>query len=103
MEHLGNEYRKIFPTRVGMDRRDIDSQRNYRYFPHACGDGPCKGWNYRYCNLFSPRVWGWTAVLDVDLVANDIFPTRVGMDRHKMIIKTEERNFPHACGDGPPL
>ena len=51
--------------------------------------------------MFSPRVWGCTAV-GYSLILNiSVFPTRVGMYRGDNHNRYRCPRFPHACGDVP--
>ncbi len=50
---------------------------------------------------YSPRMWGWTVVLLVDLVHPDVFPTHVGVDPRLRAPSCAPRGIPHACGGGP--
>ena len=56
----------IIPTRVGVDRPNAAHPAAPIHYPHACGGGP-----ERYCGVFrgmqlSPRVWGWTEIMERD-------------------------------------
>ena len=72
----------VLPTRVGMvrSRRRCNSRRGCS--PHARGDGPsiaCAGGAGRE---FSPRAWGWSALIIMFTLARAVLPTRVGMVRY---------------------
>ena len=92
----------VFPTRVGMDRtvgqrRGADSR-----VPHASGDGPAENMGEVYASVCSPREWGWTAHHLGGVLGRVVFPTRVGMDRHRLPQHAGSSRVPHASGDGPP-
>ncbi len=93
----------IFPTRVGMDRKNAINAITSSYFPHTRGDGPGTILNGLRQIGFSPHAWGWTAIPILDFQATPIFPTRVGMDRLAAYILTCQFYFPHTRGDGPRL
>ena len=51
--------------------------------------------------MFSPRVWGWSALDERAEPTHGVLPTRVGMVRSRRPRHDGERRSPHACGDGP--
>ena len=70
-------------------------------FPHVRGDGP-KPTQHRVDGVrFSPRAWGWSAVLRRMGHRDDVFPTCVGMVRSLTSWGGGRRSFPHVRGDGP--
>ncbi len=73
-----------------------------RSFPHARGDGPevNKGGGVHW--TFSPRTWGWSAVIVMNQYGMAVFPTHVGMVPLELFLTGDQRCFPHARGDGPP-
>ena len=91
----------VFPTYVGMVRRQGGRRERRNRFPHVCGDGPSE-WGADYeSNLFSPRMWGWS-VKGYDAVWKRlVFPTYVGMVRTIRTAGLRRARFPHVCGDGP--
>ena len=91
----------VFPTPVGMVRvPSVPSPRSVR-FPHARGDGPATGSRPASRPAFSPRPWGWSGPgAQVDRV-QVVFPTPVGMVRHRVQAQRHAQGFPHARGDGP--
>ncbi len=94
-------YMPVFPTPVGMVRRDGLQAVTCIGFPHARGDGPGQRMCMKIVYEFSPRPWGWSAdVTGRDLDGN-VFPTPVGMVRVDVLDKTANPGFPHARGDGP--
>src|SRR5437870_3782387 len=84
-----------------MDRKEAWFAAGRGSFPHARGDGPMAGCVDAFTELFSPRAWGWTGLRGGGLLAADVFPTRVGMDRHEVDFRRDRAGFPHARGDGP--
>jgi len=73
--------KRVFPTRVGMDRYERLISAGIFCFPHTRGDGP-RGNPTESCAVsFSPHAWGWTGPGDAPGAAALVFPTRVGMDR----------------------
>ncbi len=92
---------RVFPTRVGMDRRRAMSPRCVACFPHARGDGPSPTPQSDSHTQFSPRAWGWTGALIGEAAVEVVFPTRVGMDRSGPRSLDRRSGFPHARGDGP--
>ena len=91
----------VFPTRVGMDRPRSRRSEDRRSVPHASGDGPNFGWLPVRISMCSPREWGWTEDQGLDYLSRRVFPTRVGMDRMKMVRVSGRACVPHASGDGP--
>ena len=72
-------YKRILPTRVGVDR-EIASKR-----------GPAL--------RFSPHAWGWTVSRQTGWHCIDILPTRVGVDRAEGAGRASVLRFsPHAWG-----
>ena len=94
-------WRRIFPTHVGMDRWQMHPIWLADYFPHARGDGPFSTGQKKIIFAFSPRTWGWTEHQQYHQKNQEIFPTHVGMDRPVPFICYPPQNFPHARGDGP--
>ena len=50
----------VFPTPVGMDRREEDIMTIVTSFPHTRGDGPSVLTGTGQSFAFSPHPWGWT-------------------------------------------
>ena len=74
-------HRCVFPTRVGMVRKqNVDCRRLFG-FPHASGDGPQLLDRALAVATFSPREWGWSET--------------------SAQLSTLRYRFPHASGDGP--
>ena len=57
---VASNYGTVFPTRVGMDRRNQASQAFKTCVPHASGDGPTTWQDNSNLIPCSPREWGWT-------------------------------------------
>ncbi len=93
--------RIVFPTRVGMDRIFPHLGQGLSGFPHTRGDGPTCACSQRNSGRFSPHAWGWTALEGSPYSPQEVFPTRVGMDRTTSIVTTCGGSFPHTRGDGP--
>ncbi len=50
----------VFPTRVGMDRREKGQEKKINRIPHTRGDGPVLS-DFNGCGYtYSPHAWGWT-------------------------------------------
>ena len=84
-----------------MARESTRSESMPRSFPHPRGDGPSfaefqVGWL-----RFSPPAWGWPVVKIYAKIYNSVFPTRVGMARHRSSPVLASWCFPHPRGDGP--
>ena len=94
-------FSEVFPTRVGMVRKDSGVEDARSSFPHPRGDGPQTTWPARPFTEFSPPAWGWSAVKLVSSAIRRVFPTHVGMVRHHEPTKQNPIRFPHARGDGP--
>ena len=112
---------QVLPTRVGMVRTRVVRQRGCGGSPHARGDGPdglrlssrsvssphARGdgpgrFPHVCCDdMFSPRAWGWSVLTNIDSLALDVLPTRVGMVRRRPGGLPDSRSSPHARGDGP--
>ena len=71
---------RVFPTRVGMDRRGCYQSFIVRGFPHTRGDGPKMAELEKLFGLFSPHAWGWTVGHPSRRRSVPVFPTRVGLD-----------------------
>src|SRR3990172_8754568 len=91
----------VFPTRVGMDRPFCSRCSSCLGVPHARGDGPVSGRMQIVLISCSPRAWGWTAEGHFLGLAQEVFPTRVGMDRVQTLRLASGMSVPHARGDGP--
>ena len=91
----------VFPTHVGMFRRDNVRSPFLPSFPHACGDVPDDGGQPFALDLFSPRMWGCSGTLRRVDFTNKVFPTHVGMFRSWRSRPLPRARFPHACGDVP--
>src|SRR5208282_3261241 len=73
--------RDVLPTRVGMVRTAVSPCRPGLGSPHACGDGPHRRIVGQRAGMFSPRVWGWSAMSRRYFGRVTVLPTRVGMVR----------------------
>ena len=91
----------VFPTRVGMVRRDDHWPLRRKRFPHTRGDGPKSSNTLTRHLLFSPHAWGWSEMMLACKVPDLVFPTRVGMVRFCGIASISCFSFPHTRGDGP--
>ena len=91
----------VFPTPVGMVRRNNRPRETRDGFPHARGDGPRGGVVIVWNRLFSPRPWGWSAMPKITAEIKKVFPTPVGMVRYACFGASAAICFPHARGDGP--
>ncbi len=78
---VGQATLDVFPTGVGMDRRQRADCLKSRGVPHGCGDGPSQFCLEVVDLQCSPRVWGWTGG---------------GAE-----VRRDRRRVPHGCGDGP--
>ena len=69
--------------------------------PHARGDGPFSPPYPLRGVTFSPRAWGWSGRVIIEILCEKVLPTRVGMVRiyHRHDIAVHRS--PHARGDGP--
>ena len=92
---------RVFPTRVGMDRRHRVAASRRPGFPHTRGDGPVIPTALAGEDSFSPHAWGWTAPDRTAMPGQPVFPTRVGMDRSRSQAAGRSGCFPHTRGDGP--
>ena len=50
----------VFPTRVGMVRRQVGKASHASCFPHPRGDGPLSNGQLTWRGSFSPPAWGWS-------------------------------------------
>ena len=91
----------IFPTRVGMFRRDSDLSATAFHLPHASGDVPDPALAAVIADESSPREWGCSALLWLPRFRRRIFPTRVGMFRQTRRSTPVRSHLPHASGDVP--
>src|SRR5205809_480316 len=90
---------QVFPTRVGMDRPLPQTPRRPARVPHARGDGPATVEIRILGPVCSPRAWGWTDTGRVRVQRVPVFPTRVGMDRPRDVLRRDVEGVPHARGD----
>jgi len=89
----------VFPTRVGVDRNRGRQTAPRPSIPHTRGGGP--HWmSLRCCNCgYSPHAWGWTAYVYHNAARQNVFPTRVGVDRHSAApVESRLVYSPHAWG-----
>ena len=93
--------RDVFPTRVGMVRRNGIPFACRTSFPHTRGDGPKPGSVSLASIRFSPHAWGWSGSQAHGESALLVFPTRVGMVRVEAESGAASHGFPHTRGDGP--
>ena len=91
----------VLPTRVGMVRHCRHHPVMSGSSPHARGDGPPSTPRCGPPRKFSPRAWGWSAMLDIVEDAVGVLPTRVGMVRGNQVGNQRGTGSPHARGDGP--
>ena len=101
MQSIAENAKKVFPTPVGMVRRIPFFVFNVTGFPHARGDGPGLKLSDPAFATFSPRPWGWSVLVGLDLLSHDVFPTPVGMVLSDNFYRHFLPRFPHARGDGP--
>ncbi len=73
--------RQVFPTHVGMNRRNIGYSAGTWSIPHACGDEP---------NQHKPIA-----------IDESCIPHACGDEPYGLEITYEKRRIPHACGDEP--
>ena len=92
---------KVFPTHVGMFRSNEEKLLVVTCFPHACGDVPTIEISICNVNVFSPRMWGCSALHRSCQYCPSVFPTHVGMFRCRRPTWRRRASFPHACGDVP--
>ncbi len=92
---------RVFPTRVGVDRRPPAVPRPVYRVPHARGGGPTGSSTTRAWRKCSPRAWGWTVGACLAGSAAGVFPTRVGVDRTGTAAYLSRPRVPHARGGGP--
>ena len=91
----------VFPTYVGMIPHGLYHPKVLNGFPHVCGDDPSSSQNANNITKFSPRMWGWSAVLCYTGYRCQVFPTYVGMILFSIASFTPDLGFPHVCGDDP--
>ena len=100
MQNLSEVF-DVFPTRVGVDLPESRSPEGAGSFPHTRGGGPFNVYDWCISIRFSPHAWGWTVALDNVATLCYVFPTRVGVDRLRHIVRDKRRCFPHTRGGGP--
>ena len=90
-----------FPAHAGMDPSCRRSFCRRCGLPRACGDGPV--WTYTLAteDTASPRMRGWTRVVQVGLGSLWGFPAHAGMDPRSRARSSRRARLPRACGDGP--
>ena len=92
---------RVFPTRVGVDRRSGTPADDVDCFPHTRGGGPYLSEVGGHDAQFSPHAWGWTSSARWLITAGSVFPTRVGVDLNTRMSARERISFPHTRGGGP--
>ena len=71
--------------------------------PHARGDGPHTCIQCAYCDMLSPRTWGWSKCNCRLHPPKGVVPTHVGMVQRAGVELPYTAGCPHARGDGPPV
>ena len=91
---------RVFPTRVGVDRRVLDPEPQCLGFPHTRGGGPHLGARPMPLPIRFPHTRGGGPIFsDIVQEAEAVFPTRVGVDRDRLVSGRWARAFsPHAWG-----
>jgi len=84
--------RHVFPTRVGIDRNLNTFSLPTYCVPHPGGDGPRAGHHGDALRTVEGRM---------PVTAWEVFPTRVGTDRHEHRRGRGRPGVPHTRGDGP--
>ena len=79
----------VFPTRVGMVRGSNAWEPVMRGFPHTRGDGPFHLLRACVRRKFSPHAWGWSGQEGDVHHFPSVFPTRVGMVRNPVRIRSK--------------
>ena len=92
---------RVLPTCVGMVRIPVPFAASKRCSPHVRGDGPRYYRGLTSLITFSPRAWGWSAVLPRPDQPDYVLPTCVGMVRAGRRVLPLLRRSPHVRGDGP--
>ena len=96
------ECETVFPTRVGMVRRQPQPAGERRRIPHPRGDGPENSEPQSGSPAYSPPAWGWSGPMNPLFALQVVFPTRVGMVRMAGPSPAASGGIPHPRGDGPP-
>ena len=91
----------VFPTHVGMFRRQKREANCLVSFPHSRGDVPNRKSRSARRRRFSPLTWGCSVERFRGAVPNVVFPTHVGMFRGCVCKKNGGLSFPHSRGDVP--
>ena len=89
----------IIPTRVGTRRVRAVLRLQQGDHPHACGDKCSLPPNDNPCLGSSPRVWGQVYCFCSWHNIDGIIPTRVGTRRVRAVLRLQQGDHPHACGD----
>jgi len=90
---------RVFPTRVGVDRRHQPGAAQPGRFPHTRGGGPCESDQRRRAMMFSPHAWGWTGQGRIEHAARRRFPhTRGGGPLQLTSVTSSVAFSPHAWG-----
>ena len=89
----------MFPTHVGIARTTGQERPTPRHVPYACGD--CANAHALWTNagLCSLRMWGLRAAGRSDVGTRKMFPTHVGIARHRGNCVDAYLDVPYACGD----
>ena len=84
-----------------MDRHLMFDDVWHNCIPHTRGDGPIFCLRRASGEKYSPHAWGWTAPVVEEKLDEQVFPTRVGMDRYEGSNGFATVCIPHTRGDGP--
>ena len=95
-------YRRVFPTRVGVDRsRPPRDNWVTSFSPHAWGWTVTRRFLCRRQVVFPTRVGVDRLTFGVLRRLESVFPTRVGVDRASAHLNCTPEGFPHTRGGGP--
>ena len=98
--HGAHGQRHVLPTRVGMVRKTTTILHVGSGSPHARGDGP-RSQAHHALPGFSPRAWGWSAIVDPPSLVRAFSPRAWGWSANAAITRQRSWSSPHARGDGP--
>jgi hypothetical protein len=99
--HMRPDDRVLFPVPAGMVPGTPQDSRTGRSAPRPRGDGPDHVAVIRAGNTRSPRLWGWSQLVDQGQVRRLLLPARAGMLPRRTHVAGTGPSTPRACGDGP--
>ena len=81
----------------------VGHRRSIGRILHVCGDDPCCFIRHLGQLLYSPRMWRWSYLIEVERKWNDVFSTYVEMILSVPDWTISSVRILHVCGDDPEI